>query len=227
MSTLEHAVRSIAAGGAVLLLTACSDASPVAPAVPVASSTAHSAHAHNGASVEVPPTSRWSAAVAHVAGFVARFLETPLGEQPMITPSLRILSPGVTGRVRANTPVTIRVQYANFDNRPELRTPNAGSTLGSQPQVLTEGRVQGHIHGYLQRLPENGQLPDVNATSFCVLERVRTRTGFDGIAEGECPAVTPGEYRLSVEFQTNSHTSILKDGPRAVATSDVIHVRVR
>jgi hypothetical protein len=227
MFAFDLTVRAVAAGGAILLLSACSDASPVAPAAPQAAPTAHAAHVQGASVSEAPPASRWSAAVAHVAGFVARFLDTPLGEQPMITPSLRILTPGETGRVRANTPVTIRVQYANFDNRPELRTPNAGSTLGSQPQVLTEGRVQGHIHGYLQRLPENGQLPDVNATSFCVLERVRTRTGFDGIAEGECPAVPPGEYRLSVEFQTNSHTSILKDGPRAVATSDVIHVRVR
>lgn len=227
MSAFRHGLCTFVAVGSMLFVSACGEASPVAPAVSVSSHSAHAAHGHGAPSLDAQPTSRLSAAVAQVAGFVARFLATPLGEQPMITPSLRILSPGETGRVRANTPVTIRVQYADFDNRPDLRTPNAGSTLGSQPQVLTEGRAQGHIHGYLQRLPENGQLPDVNATSFCVLERVRTRTGFDGIAEGECPGVTPGEYRLSVEFQTNSHTAILKDGPRAVATSDVIRVRVR
>jgi hypothetical protein len=93
--------------------------------------------------------------------------------------------------------------------------------------VLTDGYVQGQIHGYLQRLPEDGSIPDINSTSFCVLERVAERNGHDGIAEGECPAVPPGEYRLSAEFQTNSHTAILEDGPRAAPTADALIVRVR
>jgi hypothetical protein len=144
-----------------------------------------------------------------------------------VTPSLRIASPSSTGRVVANRPVTVRVRYAHFDDRPERRTPDAGATLGSAPQTLTDGYVQGHIHGSLQALPGAGRMPDVNATSFCVLERVVERHGYSGVAEGECPAVPPGEYRLSVEFQTNSHTAILKDGPRATPTSDVVLVRVR
>jgi hypothetical protein len=202
-------------------LAACRDEVPTAPVAPHA---AHAAHA-TGESSSLLGGAR--AMAAGVAAFVARVLDTPLGAQPAITPSLRIESPSTKGRVVANRPVTIRVRYQDFDNRPELRTPNAGATLGSEPQVLTDGYVQGHIHGYLQRLPEDGGLPDVNATSFCVLERVVVRRGFNGVAEGECPAVPPGEYRLSAEFQTNSHTAILKDGPRAVATSDVIIVRVR
>lgn len=155
-----------------------------------------------------------------------RFLDTPLGEQPQITPSLRIESPTSTGRVRAHTPVTIRVAYHDFDNQPQLRTAPAGSTLGSQPQVLVQGRVQGHIHGYLQPLPEDGTMPAVDAMSFCVLERVQRTGEFSGIAEGECPAVPAGAYRLSAEFQTNSHTAILKSGPRATPTADVLLVRV-
>jgi len=216
---MRHATfrtRPLALVPTLFLLAACSDDAPLAPHAPH-----HVAPAASSTSAGLLQTGARA-----IAAFAARFLDTPLGSQPAITPSLRILTPSSTGRVRANTPVTIRVRYADFDNRPELRTPNAGATLGSEPQVLTEGRVQGHIHGYLQRLPEDGSLPDVNATSFCVLERVE-RAGFDGIAEGECPAVPAGQYRLSVEFQTNSHTAILKDGPRAVATSDVITVRVR
>jgi hypothetical protein len=197
----------------VLSVAACRDEAPTAPA----SGPAHVAHP------AAPPRGM----MATLAAFAGRMLDTPLGEQPRITPSLRIESPSTTGRVVANQPVTIRVRYANFDNQPALRTPNAGVTLGSQPQVLTDGFVQGHIHGYLQRIDRTGALPDVNATSFCVLERIVERHGYDGVAEGECPAVPPGEYRLSVEFQTNSHTSILKDGPRATPTADLLTVRVR
>ena len=164
--------------------------------------------------------------MATLTAFVGRVLDTPLGAQPRITPSLRIASPSSSGRVVANQPVTIRVRYENFDNRPELRTPDAANTLGSLPQVLTDGYVQGHVHGYLQRVDDDN-FPDVNATAFCVLTRVVTRTGYNGVAEGDCPAVPAVEYRLSVEFQTNSHTAILKDGPRATPTADIAMVRVR
>jgi len=162
-----------------------------------------------------------------LATILNRFLGTPLGTQPTVSPSMQILAPVATGRVEAGRPITIRVRYWDFDNRPELRTDPAGATLGSLPQVLTDGFVQGHLHGYLQRIPDDGSAPDVQATSFCVLTRVVAETPFSGVAEGECPAVPRGEYRLSAEFQTNSHTAILKDGPRAVPTADVITVRVR
>ena len=208
----------------VLLLTvACADDQPAttapttAPtAVPRASATAVTSHGgHAGHAVGV------------VASSSFRFLDTPLGEQPQVTPALLISSPGSQGRVRANTPVTIRVVYRDFDNQPQLRTAPAGPTLGTQSQVLVEGRVQGHIHGYLQPVPADGSIPAVEATSFCVLERVQRTGEFSGIAEGECPAVPAGDYRLSAEFQTNSHTAILKSGPRATPTADVMLVRVR
>jgi len=202
--------------GALLLtvsLGACRDEAPTAPAA-----AGHPSHLAHGQPRGV---------LATLVAFAGRMLDTPLGAQPRITPSLRIESPATTGRVVANQPVTIRVRYANFDNQPALRTPNAGATLGSQPQVLTDGFVQGHIHGYLQRLDGTGAMPDVNATSFCVLERIVEQRGYDGVAEGECPAVPAGDYRLSAEFQTNSHTAILKDGPRATPTADIITVRVR
>lgn len=208
----------IATLGVVLSLvgttSGCRDETPMAPV----SAATHTAHAS-------PP--RDQGLLATLLTLAGRVLDTPLGAQPRITPSLRIVSPSTNGRVVAGRPVTIRVRYANFDNQPELRTPNAGATLGTLPQVLTDGFVQGHVHGYLQRLDRTGAMPDVNATSFCVLERIVERRGYDGVAEGECPAVPAGEYRLSAEFQTNSHTAILKDGPRATPTADIITIRVR
>lgn len=193
---------------------ACRDEAPTAPASVAAPAT----HMHT-------PAPRGM--LAMFAAFAGRVLDTPLGAQPRITPSMRIESPSTSGRVVADRPITIRVRYANFDNQPALRTPNAGATLGTESQVLTDGFVQGHVHGYLQRIERSGAMPDVNATSFCVLERIVERRGYDGVVEGECPGVPAGDYRLSAEFQTNSHTSILKDGPRATPTADIITVRVR
>ncbi len=190
---------------------ACSDDALTSP-------VAHANHA---------PAQQDRGIMASLVAWVGRVINTPMGAQPRITPSLRIESPSTTGRVVANQPVTIRVRYENFDNQPALRTPNAGTTLGSEPQVVIDGYVQGHVHGYLQRLDRGRGLPDVNATSFCVLERVPQRRGYNGVAEGECPGVPAGEYRLSAEFQTNSHASILKDGPRATPTADLVIIRVR
>ncbi len=203
--------RTTLALGSIWLCTACSDGQIVEPA-----SGAHAIHERPSASV-----------VSAVVNAAVRFIDTALGEQPRFTPMMRIESPREQGRVRANEPVTIRVRYTNFDFRPELRTPNAGATLGSLPQKVVDGVVQGHIHGYLQRLPDDGGVPVADATSFCVLERSVERRGYNGVAEGECPGVEPGTYRLSAEFQSNSHTSILKTGPRATVTGDVQVVRVR
>lgn len=169
--------------------------------------------------------------VRRVAGAVVsvlgRYIETPMGQQPTVNPSLRLLSPTTEGRVRRNEPVTIRVAYQDFDFRPELRTPNAGATLGSAPQVVVDGVVQGHIHGYLVPITDDGSVPSAQSTSFCVLTRSPERAGYSGIAEGECPGVPAGDYRVSVEFQTNSHAAVLKNGPQAAPTADAVIVRVR
>lgn len=203
--------RTTLALGTIWLCTACSDGQIVEPA-----SGTYAAHEHPSTNV-----------VRAVVNAAVRFIDTALGEQPHVTPMMRIESPREQGRVRANQPVTIRVRYTNFDFRPELRTPNAGATLGSLPQKVVDGVVQGHIHGYLQRLPDDGGVPAADATSFCVLERTVERKGYNGVAEGECPGVEPGTYRLSAEFQSHSHTAILKTGPRATVTGDVLIVKVR
>lgn len=208
--------RATMALGSVWLCAACADEQLVQPEQPASRSSVHAT-----------PAGSAFGALGDLVGTAARFISTSLGAQPRVTPMMRIESPGVEGRVRANAPVTIRVRYSDFDFRPELRTPNAGATLGSQPQTVVDGVVQGHIHGYLQRLPEDGGVPDADATSFCVLERTVERNGYDGVAEGECPAVEPGTYRLSAEFQSHSHTAILKTGPRATMTGDVLVIRVR
>jgi hypothetical protein len=59
-----------------------------------------------------------------------------------------------------------------------------------------------------------------------VLTTIVSSQDYDGVAEGSCPAPAPGLYRLSVEMQSNSHVSILKNGPQAVPSSDTRIVRV-
>lgn len=157
---------------------------------------------------------------------VAAYIDTPMGEQPTVNPQVRLLNPLAAVRLRGATTITVQVAYKDFDNRPDLRTPNAGSTLGSQSQVTTEGRVQGHVHAYFQPITTDGSIPSASPSSFCVLTTIVSSQGYDGIAEGTCPAPAPGLYRLSVEMQSNSHVSILKNGPQAVPSSDTRIVRV-
>lgn len=160
---------------------------------------------------------------------VAGTISTPMGEQPTVNPQIRIVSPvGVAaGRLRRDSAIVIRARWKDFDYRPELRTPNAGSTLGSLSQEVVDGRVQGHAHAYLQPLRADGSIADAAPVSFCVLTTVVNRDGYDGVAEGSCPGVTAGTYRLSVELQTNAHVGILKNGPQAVPSSDTLIVIVR
>lgn len=160
---------------------------------------------------------------------VAGTISTAMGEQPTVNPQIRIGAPvGVAaGRLRRDAAITIRARWKDFDYRPELRTPNAGSTLGSEPQVVVEGRAQGHAHAYFQPLRADGSIADAAPASFCVLTTVVTRDGYDGVAEGTCPGLAAGTYRLSVELQSNAHVGILKSGPQAVPSSDTIIVIVR
>jgi hypothetical protein len=210
--------RSWRGGAALLALAAvagCADQSATAPSP----ADRHAVHAQG-----TPTRSVFGA----LSAAVARVISTAMGEQPTVSPSVRIVAPSQFGAtLRRNEPVTIRAAYRDFDYRPELRTPNAGATLGSQSQVVVDGVAQGHMHGYLQLIPQDGSMPSIESASFCVLERVVSRSGYDGIAEGDCPGVPPGDYRLSVEFQSNSHVTILKNGPRAAPTADIITVRVR
>lgn len=158
---------------------------------------------------------------------VGRIISTPMGTQPSVNPQVRILTatPGTPTYSRLK-PVPVRVAYQEFDHRPDLRTPNAGSSLGSEPQVVTEGRVQGHIHAYLQPLNADGSLGSSTPVSFCVLVTTESSTGYNGIASGSCPAVPAGWYRLSVDMQSNSHVAVLKNGPQSVPTADSIIVKV-
>ena len=157
---------------------------------------------------------------------IASYISTPMGEQPTVNPQVRLVNPLASVRLRGATTITVQAAYKDFDNRPDLRTPNAGSTLGSQSQVTTEGRVQGHIHAYFQPVTLDGSIPSAAPSSFCVLTTIVNSNGYDGLAEGSCTAPAPGLYRLSVEMQSNAHVSILKNGPQAVPSSDTRVVRV-
>jgi len=208
---MRSASRATLTLGCVVSMAACGSDATMAPT--------HDHHTESPSMVR-----RVAGAVVSAFG---RYIETPMGQQPTVNPSLRLLSPTTEGRVRRGEPVTIRVAYRDFDFRPELRTSNAGATLGSAPQDVVDGVVQGHMHGYLVPILADGSVPSAQSTSFCVLTRSAERTGYSGIAEGECPGVPAGDYRVSVEFQTNSHAAVLKNGPQAAPTADAAIVRVR
>lgn len=158
---------------------------------------------------------------------VAGYLSTPMGDQPVTNPQIRIVSPvSDLARIHRGQPIVIRAAWKDFDYRPDLRTPNAGSSLGSESQVVVDGVVQGHAHAYLQPVNTDGSIASASPVSFCVLTTIVSEDGNDGIAEGTCPAVPRGVYRLSVELQTNAHVAILKNGPQAVPSSDTVTIRV-
>lgn len=148
---------------------------------------------------------------------------TPMGDVPDITPQLRIESPGVF--IRAGAPIAVRVAYQDFDAQPSLRCNPAGACAGSLPATVTPGPnglvAQGHIHIYFQKV--TSQFPATQAISFCIPSTVVATPEFDGTISGNCPALTSrGVYRVSAEFQSNSHISSLKAGnsPQHVPTSD-------
>jgi hypothetical protein len=148
------------------------------------------------------------------------FLYTDMGNQPVRTPELRILEP--TGVVHPGEPIPVRVAFTDFDFRPDLRCGPAGPCTGSEPQTLGPGGVaQGHIHVYIQK---GTGLGDPDSVSFCI-----PPTAVEGVAVGTCPAIAErGKYRVSAEFQSNSHVSVLKGAnrPQDAPTSDAVVIRV-
>jgi hypothetical protein len=103
-----------------------------------------------------------------------------------------------------------------------------GGPMGEQPQTVTDGRAQGHIHVYLQREEKDGTWTDVDSDSFCI-PAGKTLTGpFEGTASGTCPALPKGLYRMTAELQSNSHVSVLKatNKPQDAPVSDALYCRV-
>jgi hypothetical protein len=167
-----------------------------------------------------------AAAVTLIAAAVAygAFLSGPIGTQPDVTPQLRIEQPRFP--FKADQPIPVKVAYQDFDLRPELRCNPAGPCTGSTPQTVVEGRDQGHIHVYFQRQLLDGSFANVDSDSFCI-PAVVVRNGYNGTVSGTCPALgVKGLYRVSAEFQSNSHVSALKatNKPQDVPTSDVSYV---
>jgi hypothetical protein len=155
-----------------------------------------------------------------VAG--AAFLGGPIGQQPTVSPQMRIVGPHV---FRAGEPVPVRVAYQDFDLQPQLRCGPAGPCTGSSPQTVVDGRAQGHIHVYLQRV--TGGFENVDSDSFCIPATKTLSGDYEGTASGNCAAVPKGLYRMTAEFQSNSHLSALKaeNKPQDVPPSDATYVR--
>ena len=131
----------------------------------------------------------------------------------------------------AGQPIPIVVEYDNFHADPAARCNPAGTCLGSLPNTVTgpEGATVdvGHIHVYFNPgLTNVGNT--VQARSFCIPATV-TETNFAGTITGNCNALPPGVYRVSAEFQSNSHVSTLKanNSPQHIPVSDDHLVVVR
>jgi len=150
------------------------------------------------------------------------FLSSSMGDQPVRTPQMRILAP--TGVIHPGDPIPVQVQFSDFDFQPALRCGPAGPCTGSSPQTLGPGGIaQGHIHVYIQG-PGTGIAATADSVSFCI-----PPTAVNNVATGTCPAVAErGEYRVTAEFQSNSHVNVLKapNSPQDVPTSDAIVIRV-
>ncbi len=147
-------------------------------------------------------------------------LETPMGNQPIRTPELRILAP--TRVVHPGKLIPVRIAFTDFDFQPGLRCNPATTCTGQGAQTLNAaGLAQGHIHVYIQK---GTGLGDPDSVSFCI-----PPTAVDGVAIGNCPALAErGLYRVTAEFQSNSHISILKEAgkPQDAPTSDAVVIRV-
>ena len=163
--------------------------------------------------------------VAVVAVAASNSITTSMGDQPDLTPQMTILSPDKPV-IKAGEPIHVVIGYTNFHADPTLRCAPAGTCLGSLPNTVTGTPAVdvGHVHVYFT--PADGVT--VQATSFCIPGTV-TETGYAGTIEGDCPALTEkGVYRMSAEFQSNSHVSSLKafNSPQHIPTSDVVILRV-
>jgi len=156
----------------------------------------------------------------------AHNIATSIGDQPDLTPTMQILEPS-NPVIKAGEPIPVVIGYSNFHADPTQRCAPAGTCVGSLPNTVTGAPAVdvGHIHVYFT--PADGGAT-VQATSFCIPTEVN-ETNFAGTISGNCPALTEkGVYRMSAEFQSNSHVSSLKayNSPQHIPVSDVLILRV-
>ena len=156
-------------------------------------------------------------------------ISTPMGTQPDLTPQLTIRRPLLTAT--AGQPIPIVVEYQNFHADPAARCNPAGTCLGSLPNTVTgpEGATVdvGHVHVYFTPgYTSVGNI--VQARSFCIPSTVN-EVDFSGTITGNCNPLPAGIYRVSAEFQSNSHVSSLKanNSPQHIPVSDDHLVVVR
>lgn len=165
--------------------------------------------------------------VAITAVASSNSISTSMGDQPDLTPQLTIRSP--VGVIKAGDPIPVLIEYVNFHADPAARCAPAGTCLGSLPNRVTGAPAVdvGHVHVYFTPTEESVGAP-VQAVSFCI-PAVVNEVNFAGTISGNCPALTEkGEYRVSAEFQSDSHVSSLKafNSPQHIPTSDVEIIRV-
>jgi hypothetical protein len=163
--------------------------------------------------------------VALTAVAASNSIPTPIGDQPDLTPQMSIVEPSKPV-IQNNEPIPVVIAYQNFHADPTLRCGPAGTCLGSLPNTVTGVPAVdiGHIHVYFT--PYDGTT--VQATSFCIPSTV-VEVNFAGTVSGNCPPLAEkGLYRMSAEFQSNSHVSSLKafNSPQHIPTSDVVILRV-
>jgi hypothetical protein len=154
---------------------------------------------------------------------VSNTITTSMGDQPDLTPQMTIVEPSKPV-IKAGEPIHVVIAYQNFHADPSLRCGPAGTCLGSLPNTVTGVPAVdvGHVHVYFT---SDGV---VQAQSFCI-PTIVTEVNFAGTIEGDCPALADkGIYRMSAEFQSNSHVSSLKafNSPQHIPVSDVVILRV-
>ena len=153
-------------------------------------------------------------------GLTAHTITNPIGDQPDITPQLSIVKPHVL--IKAGQPIPVVIAYKNFHADPAARCAPAGTCVGSLPNRVTgDPQVDvGHVHVYFTPGAVDIKGP-VKSVSFCI-PNVVNEVNFAGTISGNCPALTPGIYRMSAEFQSDSHVSSLKayNSPQDIPTSD-------
>jgi hypothetical protein len=128
------------------------------------------------------------------------FNATPYGEIPANTPEVLVLRPGSGRILPLNTEIQIRARFHNF--QPGLFN-DPKTQYGIQPQRLnSQGNLQGHNHGCIQRIAADGAVPDVKCDSFVVLEQVGDTDVLTGVAP---PLTVAGRYRVCVDAASGAH----------------------
>jgi hypothetical protein len=128
------------------------------------------------------------------------FNPTSYGDIPRQSPEVMVTRPGNGRLVALNQDIQIQASFRNFE--PGFFN-DAATQYGIGAQSINaDGNLQGHNHGCLQRLPDDGTAPQVKCDSFVVLDEGATPGTLVGVAP---PLTQPGRYRLCVDAAAGNH----------------------